>query len=85
MYSVLVNTDEKELQELVKERDGKRNRKRKYVKKQGDSVADPDPNPDPYVYRPPGSGSGSISQRYGSLSFYYQEKIVRKTLIPTVL
>jgi hypothetical protein len=33
------------------------------------------------------SGSGSISQRYGSgfRSFYYQAKIVRKTLISTVL
>jgi hypothetical protein len=35
----------------------------------------------------PGSGSGYISQRYGSGSgsFYHQAKIVRKTLIPTVL
>jgi hypothetical protein len=33
------------------------------------SVADLDPNPDssdPRVFGPPGSGSGSISQRYGS-------------------
>jgi hypothetical protein len=32
------------------------------------SVADPDPNPDPdpRVFGPPGSGSGSTSQRYGS-------------------
>jgi hypothetical protein len=50
------------------------------------SVADPDPNTDPsdpYVFRPPGSGSGFISQRYGSGSgsFYHQSKIVRKTLI----
>ncbi len=30
------------------------------------SVADPDPNSDPHVFGPPGSGSGSISQRYGS-------------------
>ncbi len=33
------------------------------------SVADPDPNPDlpdPHVLGPPGSGSGSISQRHGS-------------------
>jgi hypothetical protein len=37
------------------------------------SVADPDPQ-DPYVFGPPGSGS-----------FYSQAKIVRKTLIPTVL
>ncbi len=36
---------------------------------------------DPYVFGPPGSGSGSSSQRYGSGSFYYQAKIVRKTLI----
>ncbi len=41
------------------------------------SVADPDLNPDPsdtYVLGAPGSGS-----------FYLQAKIVRKTLIPTVL
>jgi hypothetical protein len=40
-----------------------------------DSVADPDPRdpPDPRVFGPPGSGSGSISQRYGSGSgsFYH--------------
>ncbi len=50
------------------------------------SVADPDPS-DQYVFGPPGSWSGSISQRYrsrsgsgsGSGSFYHQEKIVRKT------
>jgi magnesium-transporting ATPase (P-type) len=47
------------------------------------SVADPDPNPDqdpldPHVFGPP--GSGSISQRYGSGSFYYHAKMVRKTL-----
>jgi hypothetical protein len=55
--------------------------------------ADPDPaDPDPadlYVFGPPGSGSGSIRTRYGSGSgsgsFYHQEKIVRKTLISTVL
>ncbi len=45
------------------------------------SVADPNPDPsDPYG--PPGIGSGSISQRYGSGSFYHPAKIVRKTLIP---
>jgi hypothetical protein len=47
----------------------------------------PDPNPDPYVFGPP--GSGSISQRYGSESgpgsFYHHAKMVRKTLIPTIL
>ncbi len=33
------------------------------------SVVDPDPEPpDPRVFGPPGSGSGSISQRYGSES-----------------
>jgi hypothetical protein len=31
------------------------------------SVVDPDP--DTYVFGPPGSGSGSVSQRYGSGSF----------------
>jgi hypothetical protein len=42
------------------------------------SVADPDPNqdPDPYVFGPPGSGFGSIIQRYASGSFYHQAKIV---------
>ncbi len=51
-------------------------------------VADPDP-PDPYVFGPP--GSRSISQRYGSGfgfgsgSFYHHAKIVRKTLIPTIM
>ena len=60
------------------------------------SVADPnlDPDPpDPRVLGPPGSGSESISQRYGfgsgygsgSRTFCQQAKIVRKTLIPTVL
>ncbi len=48
------------------------------------SVADPDPDPpDPHVFGP----SGSISQRYGSGSgsFYHHAKIVRKTLMPTIL
>jgi hypothetical protein len=44
-------------------------------------VADLDP--DPNVFWP--SGSGSISSRYGSGSFYHQAKIVRITLILTVL
>ncbi len=35
-----------------------------------------------HVFGPP--GSGFISQRYGSGSFFHQAKIVRKTLIPTV-
>jgi hypothetical protein len=39
------------------------------------------------VFGPP--GSGSTSQRYGSGSgsgtFYYNAKIVRKTLIPTIV
>jgi hypothetical protein len=36
-------------------------------------------------FRPP--GSESVSQRYGSgsVSFYHEAKIVRITLIPTVL
>ena len=50
------------------------------------SVADLDP-PDPHVFGPP--GSGSTSQRYGSGSgsgtFYHHAKIVRKTLIPSIL
>jgi hypothetical protein len=44
-------------------------------------------NPDLYVFGPP--GSGSIRTRYGSRSgsgsFHHLVKIVRKTLIPTVL
>jgi hypothetical protein len=47
------------------------------------SVADPnsDPDqPDPHVFGPPGSGFG-----FGSGSFYHHAKIVRKTLIPTIL
>jgi hypothetical protein len=40
------------------------------------SVGDPDPS-DPFVFVPP--GSGSISQRYGSGSFYHPAKIVRNT------
>jgi hypothetical protein len=48
------------------------------------SVADPAPDPqNTCVFGPP--GSGSISTRYGSGSFYNQAKIVRKTLIPAVL
>jgi hypothetical protein len=38
---------------------------------------------DPYVFGPP--GSGSISQRYGSGSFYRQAKIGRKSLISSAL
>jgi hypothetical protein len=58
------------------------------------SVPDPDPvDPDPHVFGPPGSGSGSTGQRYGSGSgsrsgsgsFYHHAKIVRKTLIPSIL
>ncbi len=47
------------------------------------SVPNPDP-PDPHVFEP--SGSGSISQRYGSGSgsFYHQAKKIRKTLMSTV-
>jgi hypothetical protein len=39
--------------------------------------------PDPYGFGPP--GSGYISTRYGTRSFYRQAKIVRKTLIPIAL
>ncbi len=41
------------------------------------SVADPDPIPDPpnpRVFGPPGSGSGSISQRYGRILVSLSEK-----------
>jgi hypothetical protein len=33
-----------------------------------------DPEPDPHVFGPPGSGTGSISQRYGSFSNKYVER-----------
>ncbi len=56
------------------------------------SVPDPNPDPtDPHVFRPPGSGSTSLrygsgsGSGFGSGSFYQHEKIVRKTLIPTIL
>jgi hypothetical protein len=63
---------------------------RKHITGVQGSVAETDPNPDPdpqdpHVFGPPGSGSGSISQRYRSGSFYHQAKKVRKTLIPTAL
>jgi hypothetical protein len=45
------------------------------------SVADPDP----YVFEPPGSINKRYGSRSGSGSFYHQAKIVRKTLIPSVL
>jgi hypothetical protein len=47
------------------------------------TVADPDQ--DPHVFGPPGSGSTSQRYRSGSGSFYHHAKIVRKTLIPTIL
>jgi hypothetical protein len=40
-------------------------------------------DPDPYIIWAP--VSGSVIQRYGSGSFYHQAKIVKKTLIPSVL
>jgi hypothetical protein len=49
------------------------------------SVSVGDPDPDPFVFGPPRSGSGHVSQRYGSRSLNHQAKIVRKTLIPTIL
>jgi hypothetical protein len=56
------------------------------------NVADPNPDldsSDPNVCGPPGSRTGSISERHGagsvSGSFYHLAKIVKKTLIPTVL
>jgi hypothetical protein len=45
------------------------------------SVADPDP----HVFGPPGSGSTSRRYGSGSGSVYHHAKIVRKTLIPTIL
>ncbi len=48
------------------------------------SVLDPDP-PDSHVFGHP--GSGSTSQKYGSVSefFYHHAKIIRKSLIPSTL
>ncbi len=42
---------------------------------------------DLYVFGPAGSASGSVGHKYGSVSgsFHHQAKIVRKTLISTVL
>jgi hypothetical protein len=40
---------------------------------------------DPDIFGPPGSASGSVSHKYGSGSFHHQAKLVRKTLISTVL
>jgi len=56
----------------------------------GLSVVDPDPDLwDPYVFGAPGSASGSVRHKYGSGSssgsFHHQTKMVRKTLISTVL
>jgi hypothetical protein len=49
-------------------------------------ISVPDLDPDPHVFGP--SGSGYISQRYGSRpgsgSFYHQAKIVRKPFMPMV-
>ncbi len=50
------------------------------------SVGDPDPEPDadpqdPHVSGPPGSGSGSICQRFGSGSFPLSLKCVERTKI----
>ncbi len=44
-------------------------------------------DPDPYVFGPPGSASGSVCHKYvsGSGPFHHQAKIVRKSLISTVL
>jgi hypothetical protein len=37
-------------------------------------------DPDPHVFGPPGSGSGSTSQRYGSGSFHQHAKNSKKNL-----
>jgi hypothetical protein len=60
-----------------KKKTGAFNRKKReiiVVNTQDRCVADPDTNPDPdsHVFGPP--GSGSISQRYGSGSFYHHAK-----------
>jgi hypothetical protein len=50
---------------------------------QDDCLRSSVPDPDPHVFGSP--VSGPISQRYGSWSFHHQAKIVRNTLIPSVL
>ncbi len=50
----------------------------------GVAYPDPDP-PDPHVFGPPGSESVSKRSGSGSGSFYHHAKIVRKTLVPTIL
>ncbi len=49
------------------------------IRSVADSVGDPDP--DPHVFGPLGSGSGSISQRYGSGSLSFSHKCVERTEI----
>jgi hypothetical protein len=63
-----------------------RNDFRKFVGVFG-SFADPQPVPDTFVFELFGSASGSVSHKYGSGtgSFHHHTKIVRKTLISTVL
>jgi hypothetical protein len=60
--------------------------KKSFFKPVPDPNPEPDP-PDPHAFGP--HGSGSPWQGYGSGSdygsFYHKEKIVRKTLIPTVM
>jgi hypothetical protein len=57
----------------------------------GTSVGDPEPHPDPYVFGSPGSEFGSVSHKYGSSTgsgsetCHHPAKIVRKTLISSVL
>ncbi len=70
--------DEKLLEEeLNPAQEKRRNMKHSQVSIPKYSVADTN------VFGP--SGSGSMSQRYGSGPVYHQAKIVRKTLIPTAL
>ncbi len=50
------------------------------------SVADPDPDlSDPYFLGLRDLDTDPLVKRYGSGSFFHQAKIVKKTLIPTVL
>jgi hypothetical protein len=50
-------------------------------KSESTTVVDPDQAL--YDLGPP--GFGSVSQRYGSVSFYHQAKLVKKPLIPNIL
>ncbi len=64
-----------------------RKRRKRCLCKTTGKITVADSDLDPCVYKPPGSVSGSVCHKYGSGSgsFNHQAKIVRKTLISSVL